>query len=229
MTDTGTPTYIVGVDLGTRRDFTALAVLDRHLMPSGEARYDVTHLDRWRGRGYSDLPGTLSELVQALRQVGHQAQIDAGRYRSLEPNIHVVIDATGVGVSVIEEIRKYLDCIGVTIHGGDAVNHDRNDWRVSKKALVSKTQILLEQHRLMIAEDLDHTEILIQELDNFRSKKAILTGHDSFGAGEDWRQGNHDDLVLAVAMSAWYGEHCLLEDESDEVVDAMTNELAGLW
>jgi hypothetical protein len=25
----------------------------------------------------------------------------------------------------------------------------------------------------------------------------------------DWRQGRHDDLVLAVAVAAWLGEHCL--------------------
>jgi hypothetical protein len=28
--------------------------------------------------------------------------------------------------------------------------------------------------------------------------------HDSYGA---WREGAHDDLVLAVAVAAWYGEH----------------------
>ena len=29
------------------------------------------------------------------------------------------------------------------------------------------------------------------------------SGHDSYGAGEDWRVGNHDDLVLAVALALW--------------------------
>ena len=34
----------------------------------------------------------------------------------------------------------------------------------------------------------------------------MSTGHDSYGAGEDWRVGNNDDLVLAVAMACWHTE-----------------------
>ena len=30
-----------------------------------------------------------------------------------------------------------------------------------------------------------------------------LTAHDSYGA---WREKEHDDLVLAVALACWYGE-----------------------
>ena len=30
-----------------------------------------------------------------------------------------------------------------------------------------------------------------------------LTAHDSYGA---WREGAHDELVLAVAVACWYGE-----------------------
>ena len=29
-------------------------------------------------------------------------------------------------------------------------------------------------------------------------------GHDAYGAGADWREGNRDDLVLALA--GWWGE-----------------------
>jgi hypothetical protein len=54
---------------------------------------------------------------------------------------------------------------------------------------------------------------------------ARVTGHDSYGAGEDSRENNHDDCVLAVAMACWYGEHFLGEDESDEVIDSMNAEL----
>ena len=27
------------------------------------------------------------------------------------------------------------------------------------------------------------------------------------GRGREWRDGAHDDLVLAVALAAWYGEN----------------------
>jgi hypothetical protein len=227
MIDTLTPTYIVGLDLGERRDYTALTILQRHVLPTGEAMYDVVELERWRGKGYSILPGKLSEVVNALYQAGHRAQRDAGRYRSMDPDIHILVDHTGVGIAVVEEIRKAVRCIGVTITGGDAVTGSGNDYRVPKRELVGRTQVLLEQRRLRIARDLDLTEVITRELENFRAKRSLLTGHDSYGAGEDWREGNHDDCVLAVAMACWFGEHCLGEDESDEVVGAMNAELSG--
>ena len=49
--------------------------------------------------------------------------------------------------------------------------------------------------------------VLKAELENFRVKIS-LAGHDTYaaGAGDEWRQGAHDDLVLAVALACWYGE-----------------------
>ena len=38
---------------------------------------------------------------------------------------------------------------------------------------------------------------------NYRVKIDPLTAHDSYGA---WREGQHDDLVLATAVACWYGD-----------------------
>ncbi len=229
MTDTlATPTYIVGLDLGERRDYTALAILRRQELPTGEAVYDLVELDRWRGKGYSILPGKLREIVHALHQAGHKAQMEAGRYPSRDPNICILVDHTGVGVAVVEEIRKAVNCIGITITGGDAVSGGGNDYRVPKRELVGSTQVLLEQRRLRIAEALPLTPVITQELENFKAKRSVLTGHDSYGAGEDWREGNHDDCVLAVAMACWYGEHCF-DDGAwfDEIQQYMNAQFSG--
>jgi hypothetical protein len=48
--------------------------------------------------------------------------------------------------------------------------------------------------------------VLKRELTNFKAKIS-LSGHDSYGAGDDWRSSKHDDLVLAVALGVWCGEH----------------------
>ena len=42
----------------------------------------------------------------------------------------------------------------------------------------------------------------MRELAQFKVKINISTGHDSY---EAWREGDHDDLVLAVALACWYG------------------------
>ncbi len=216
------PTYLMGLDLGERRDYTALSVLQQHLLRGNraaatlvdpyelESRYDLIALSRWRGEGYSAAIPKLREVLPKLHQAGIRQQRAAGRSRPLTPNITLLVDHTGVGIAVVEEIRRSgIECQGITITGGNQVTNEDDDWRVPKRELVSRTQVLLETDRLKIASTLPLATTLVAELDNFRAKKAVLTGHDSYGAGEDWREGNHDDLVLSVALAAWYGEHVL--------------------
>jgi hypothetical protein len=49
----------------------------------------------------------------------------------------------------------------------------------------------------------------VAELDNFQARKTAF-GNDTFVAGDDWRDGNHDDLVLAVALAAWLGGYAVM-------------------
>ena len=49
-------------------------------------------------------------------------------------------------------------------------------------------------------------ETLVAELDNFRVKVSPLA-HESYGAGGEWRENAHDDLVLAVALACCAGEN----------------------
>jgi hypothetical protein len=78
---------------------------------------------------------------------------------------------------------------------------------VPKRDLAGGIQVALQTSRLKIAAGLPDTQVLVQELQNFRVKIS-LAGHDSYGAGtgEEWRVGAHDDLVLAVAIALWVGE-----------------------
>jgi hypothetical protein len=51
---------------------------------------------------------------------------------------------------------------------------------------------------------LPEAEILKKELLNFRMKIDPKTAHDSY---EHWRESEHDDLVLAVSMAAWFRQY----------------------
>jgi hypothetical protein len=66
-------------------------------------------------------------------------------------------------------------------------------------------QLLMQARRLHIARMLPDAAILIQELTNFKVK-LTAAAHETF---EAWREGQHDDLVLAVALAAWMGEQAL--------------------
>jgi hypothetical protein len=76
---------------------------------------------------------------------------------------------------------------------------------------VSNLQVLFQAGRLRVAEGLPEARTLINELINFRVK-ITANAHDTY---EAWREGTHDDLVLAVALACWYGERnksSLLDD-----------------
>ncbi len=66
-------------------------------------------------------------------------------------------------------------------------------------------QVLLQEGRLKSA-NLPGAEVLQAELLNFRVTVNAATGHDSYGAGASgsWRDGAHDDVVLATALACWY-------------------------
>lgn len=64
--------------------------------------------------------------------------------------------------------------------------------------MVSQTE------RLKVAASLPEAATLTHELQNFQVKISLDTAHDSYGA---WREGAHDDLVLAVCMALWIAHH----------------------
>ena len=68
---------------------------------------------------------------------------------------------------------------------------------------MSTLRLLLDGQRLLIAESLPEAGLLIKELLNFRLKVSNA-GRDTYETG---REGEHDDLVLATALAAWYGEN----------------------
>ena len=137
----------------------------------------------------------MGDILRALA-----SQADVGR-------IALVVDATGVGQPVVELLRRAgmpADIYDVTITGGDTPNHEERSWRVPKRDLVSTVHVLIQPRpsRLTIQMALPDAALLTAELANFQYK---LTehAHDTYGA---WREGTHDDLVLAVALAAWAGE-----------------------
>jgi hypothetical protein len=69
----------------------------------------------------------------------------------------------------------------------------------------------MQSRQLKIAQDMPLADTLKKELLNFKVKINIATGHDSY---EAWREGDHDDLVLAVAMACWCGERYLRKLDS---------------
>ena len=81
-------------------------------------------------------------------------------------------------------------------------------WHVPKKELVGTVQAILGTNRLEIAPKLVHATTLVHELKNFSYKISQQTAHVSYSA---WRERDHDDLVLALALACWAGERARQE------------------
>ena len=173
--------FHVGLDLGQANDYTAIAVVEK-------ARDDlhVRHLERFRHTLFPDA----AHRVEAL--------LDSPQLKGMA---ELVIDTTGVGPAVTDIFSKRGRTFkAVKIHGGDVESCEVGTYRVPKRNLVSSLQAALQTGTLRIASSLELAEVLREELLNFRIKINITTGHDSY---EHWREGDHDDLVLAAAMAVW--------------------------
>jgi hypothetical protein len=184
--------YFVGLDLGQAQDYTAIVVLERKTWQYAPRPYEyhVRHLERPKlGTPYP----AIVEQVQALmlsRQLTNQAVL--------------AVDATGVGRPVVDLFRKAgLRPVAITITGGNAVTLGDGGFHVPKRDLVTTLQVLFQSGRLKVAGSLPLAPALIDELLNFKVKINVKTAHDSY---EAWREGVHDDLVLAAALACWYGE-----------------------
>src|SRR5262249_53124300 len=93
----------------------------------------------------------------------------------------------------------------VTVSAGHKATLDEGRWLVPKVELVSTLQVLLQSRRLKVAPALREAPTLVQELTTFQLKP-VLAGDDASLA---WREGPHDDLVLAAGVAAWLAERAL--------------------
>ena len=88
---------------------------------------------------------------------------------------------------------------GVTITGGDKVNGYGVHVHVPKKDLMSSLLVLLEQGELKIPRHMKEAGTLVRELNAIQMKHKP-GGRVQMGAEGS---GQHDDLVLAVALACW--------------------------
>jgi hypothetical protein len=187
--------HIIGLDLGQTTDFAALAVLERgagnptELITDGPS-YAVRHLARFPlGTPY---PTIVTEVVRLATTPGLACSA-------------LVVDQTGVGRPVIDMFRHAsltASLIPITITSGNTVKREANgSIHVPKKQLVTALQGVLQAARLQVAKRLPLASVLVQEFLNFRVQ-ITESANETFGAGA----GEHDDIVLAVALACWHAE-----------------------
>jgi hypothetical protein len=221
---------IVGVDLGQQSDPTAICVVERGYVPRGKlynARYWFKGRERYAAREPVNVEYHVRHLERPPLGTSYVEVVErvVGLLESLgDRELVLAVDTTGVGRPVADMLkarleewlkegqRREISAAWITITGGDSVTRaEGGGLRVPKRDLASAPLVLMQNRQLKIAEDLQLAPVLKRELLNFKVKINIATGHDSY---EAWREGDHDDLVLAVAIACWCGERYLRKEDS---------------
>lgn len=154
----------------------------------------VPHMQRWPlGTDYPTIVRDVAALVDTH---------PLGRAQ-----IQLVVDYTGCGRPIVDMLKQAgLDwLVAVTIHAGFNTTFDHNDGRtasVPKKDLIAAVSVVLEQRRLQIARALPDADVLERELQSFK-RRITPAGNETMAS---WRERDHDDLVLALALAVWWRE-----------------------
>jgi hypothetical protein len=161
------------------------------------------------GRKIADLEpvGAFGERGEIGRKIADLEPVGAFGERG---EIGLCVDATGVGRALCDMLSSRLksQLRGPKVHlwpvvvtGGNRVTRLGGEFiGVPKRDLISAGLIALQDGRLKIPTTIPETEVLKQELLDYRVRITLRSGHDTY---EPWREGDHDDLLFAVCLSVW--------------------------
>jgi hypothetical protein len=196
--------FSIGVDLGQRRDNSAVAVVER--VRPVERRFDAVQWG-WRESGAPDewVVRYLERIPLGTPYTAVTARVvEVARNPKLGGDRQLAVDATGVGMPVVDMLRAAQPGCGIAavwITGGESERFDGKVWHVPKLELLARLQTLLETKRLRIAERMREAGALRRELLDIQSARRP-SGRLKVGAEG---AGEHDDLALAVALAVWVG------------------------
>lgn len=195
--------FFTGLDLGQVHDFSTLAVVER-VQSKGDwdpAAFAWKSCVMLRLRYLERIPlGTpYPDVVSRVARVT--------RFGDLDGACELLVDATGVGMPVVDLLRRAgLRCqlTAAIITGGTSEGYVNGVQRIPKRNLITGLQLTLQHGTLQIAGGLKYGAALMAEMAEMRVKIRANgngeQGHEQFGA---WREGAHDDLVFAVALACW--------------------------
>ena len=179
----------VGVDIGQRRDPTAIAVVEQEHRGS-ETHHMARHLERLPlGSPYPAVAERVAAVVQGVHSV---TSGDA-------PTLYV--DATGVGTPIVDVLRgagvgNLARLVAVYFTHGDRRKVERDEVKLGKAWLVSRMQALLQSGLLHLPRTAE-AETLGKELLDYEIR-VTEDANDRYGA---FRVGAHDDLVTALGLA----------------------------
>ena len=211
--------YICTVDLAKKRDYTTIQIYRdtpevRHY-PEESGRspqiinwMDLTYQARMQGIRYTEQS---KKIVELLKRV------------NLLNNVQLLVDGTGVGEAVVDIMREDgLMPLPIISTGGNNVNEVYSDFgnvfgssqgqklrgvqvikemTVPKNDMVHAAMVVLEQGRLRMANNLQHTDDFRKQLSRFKGKFNDKSGRTKYENDSDT---DHDDFVVCYMLASWW-------------------------
>jgi len=199
--------YYVGCDLGEVQDYSTVSVIERNVVFHKErsvfiSEYSVKELIRF------PLRTPYPDVAKQVKVIFENPYIST--YGEL------IVDQTGVGRPVIEMMEQEgLNPLGITITGGNDVLKTVDGYNVPKKSIVSAFLIMLQSAQVHVSNKLKLAKAFKKELEAFKVKINTRTGHEIYEG-----EGEHDDLVMCVAIPLWYAHSF---DEQVRTLDSLAD------
>jgi hypothetical protein len=176
--------FYVGLDLGQSHDFTAISVVER-VETRGEwdaaafahrkkVALRLRHLQRIA------LGTTYPEVVRRVAELMRSPELDGC--------CELLVDATGVGRSVVDLLRQArLNCTirPAVVTGGFEESQGAGYYHVPKRDLITGLVVALQRGMLQIAAGMENCPELLAEMAAMQVK-ITPQGNEQFGA---WREG----------------------------------------
>jgi hypothetical protein len=192
--------WYLGLDLGQRRDYSALATIEQVWIDEGldkvtyarirTPRLIIRAIERFRlGTSYLFYNDAIQQRLREIEATASSLWHKTGE-------VSLVIDAGGPGAPVVEDIRRAqfdLTLYPVFLTGGATPSHAPGGFtNVPRRSLISNMTLLADRGLLTAQPGLDGWAVLRDEL--------LEIGVHST---QPVTASAHDDIVMAVAMAAW--------------------------
>ena len=218
----------IGVDVGQIHDPTAISVAESMQRDTGKLRYtEPIHSLGHFEDGKWVVPDGVEKVVVSEYTIRHIRRLPIGTsYPDVSLHIadmlcnplfarrvvRVLIDVTGVGRPVYDDLQKEIGLRKETRHVSlqpisfvHGERYNRSTGALGKAYLVSRLQSLLQGGRVH-APDTAEVKVMLEELRVYEIK-VDQDGKDTYGA----TIGKHDDLATALGLS------CLEDPFGDRV------------
>jgi len=182
--------YIISLDPAQLHDYSALAVLECSKTDNGNNIYRLVSLNSKQRLPYT-------EIVAWSKKV-----CENPKFRLDYPPIFI-LDVGGVGRAIGDMLNAAnVKIMGIQLTGGESVTREGDTWRVSKSFVIGKFLGAWDEGRVLMPSRASFLNLFKRELLAFRGEMSAQ-GRARFEAG----QGEHDDLVMAVAQAIWWAEN----------------------